>query len=560
MVCCGSMEVEDRRIKKPYLGGWKHKFTQTEYLNAESQTDPPKKPDIEKCSKEVQYISWSDVCTQTPCDHPTQMWRSDCFISSESDKYITSKPYETYEEMMKRLDYDGKARIIQRNYRVYKLLKYIKEYARQYRELVKGCKLYEAEKIMLYRKRHQQEILRRINPKTRLDFDLLYDLVEKWRRDHLECAKLRFFRPARCAENCRTLEKTIEMLNVIDEKRQALRKSYRKQKLVKFVTVNCKPILWNGYKNKLLKMDTMRNQKARELKMIYDSLMNYNVTRGERIEMLTMLKKSLAMHNCVSAFHLIRLLDEELTYLAREMKGMSLGYFRERIVYSYLKFLRTSHSCCCANNDRDFCKNVDDEKLREPIEPMTKLCHSCLKLLPIRRFTTHGRMKRLSTCVGCTWLRERNIRHVNYDPCVFLLDCVRREEIKRRSPSAIAFMMQKQDMYHLVNNIWHGQSVVSENRDLFLLRIVRYDVNEEWSPWNCMLLTEEEADVHCRIKNLADVYSKPLIEKILLFHQLAKNQFKHLRQFEKEFREKFHKVEDKAIYKPAIKVDDYLFT
>ncbi|KAF3426991.1 hypothetical protein E2986_08447 [Frieseomelitta varia] len=508
MVCCGSMEVEDRRIKKPYLGGWKHKFTQTEYLNAESQTDPPKKPDIEKCSKEVQYISWSDVCTQTPCDHPTQMWRSDCFISSESDKYITSKPYETYEEMMKRLDYDGKARIIQRNYRVYKLLKYIKEYARQYRELVKGCKLYEAEKIMLYRKRHQQEILRRINPKTRLDFDLLYDLVEKWRRDHLECAKLRFFRPARCAENCRTLEKTIEMLNVIDEKRQALRKSYRKQKLVKFVTVNCKPILWNGYKNKLLKMDTMRNQKARELKMIYDSLMNYNVTRGERIEMLTMLKKSLAMHNCVSAFHLIRLLDEELTYLAREMKGMSLGYFRERIV------------CKKKHNIGDF--GLDAAR--------------------------------------CTWLRERNIRHVNYDPCVFLLDCVRREEIKRRSPSAIAFMMQKQDMYHLVNNIWHGQSVVSENRDLFLLRIVRYDVNEEWSPWNCMLLTEEEADVHCRIKNLADVYSKPLIEKILLFHQLAKNQFKHLRQFEKEFREKFHKVEDKAIYKPAIKVDDYLFT
>ena len=78
-------------------------------------------------------------------------FRSDFFISSESDKYITSKPYETYEEMMKRLDYDGKARIIQRNYRVYKLLKYIKEYARQYRELVKGCKLYEAEKIMLYR-------------------------------------------------------------------------------------------------------------------------------------------------------------------------------------------------------------------------------------------------------------------------------------------------------------------------------------------------------------------------------------------------------------------------
>lgn len=258
---------------------------------------------------------------------------------------------------MKRLDYDGKARIIQRNYRIYKLLKYIKEYARQYRELVKGCKLYEAEKIMLYRyvafktremykvaqnhiiyidwrlrKRHQQEILRTIHPKTRSDFDLLYGLVEKWRRDRLECAKLRFFKPARCAENHEILEKTIEMLNVIDEKRQAVRQRYRKRKRAKFVAVNCKPILWNGYKNKLLEMDTMRNQKAKELKMIYDSLMNYDVTREERMEMLTILKKSLEIHNCVPVFHLIRLLDEELTYLARGMKRMSLGYFRERIV------------------------------------------------------------------------------------------------------------------------------------------------------------------------------------------------------------------------------------
>ena len=125
-------------------------------------------------------------------------------------------------------------------------------------------------------------------------------------------------------------------------------------------------------------------------------------------------------------------------------------------------------------------------------------------------------------------MRERNIRHVNYDPYKFLLDCVRCEETKRESPSAIAFMMQKHDMYHLVNNIWYGHSIVSENRDMFLLRIVRYDVNEEWSPWNCILLTEEEADVHCRIKDFASVYSKPLIEKILLSHQLAKNQFKYV--------------------------------
>ncbi|XP_076630548.1 IQ motif and ubiquitin-like domain-containing protein isoform X2 [Colletes latitarsis] len=558
---CKRLIVEDRRIKKPFLGGWRHKLTGVKYLNAESQTGPWKMPSKNTCSKMVQYICTTDVVTQTPCHHPTQMWRPDCFISNESDKYLTSKPYETYEEMMRRIDYDGKARIIQRNYRIYKLLKYVKEYARRYRELVENCEKYEEEKMTIYKKRHQLEILRRMNPKSRLDFDMLYHLVEQWRHDRLDCAKRRFFRAARCAENYLILEKTVEMLNVIDQKRLAVRTRYRNQKRVKFLTVNCKPVTWHDNKKKLVEMTTMKNQKARELKIIYDSLTNYNVTRGERMEMLTMLKKSLEVHNCVAAFHLIRLLDEELSYLARNMaKDMSLDYFRERIAYSYLYFVRSSHSCCCRNDDKHFCKNVDDEKLREPIEGRTRICHSCSKLLPYSKFTVHGRMTRLSTCIACTSLRERNIRHVNYDPYVYLLDCVRSDERSRDSASAVAFMMQKHDMYHLVNNIWHGYSVVSENRDLFVLKMIRYDVDKEWSPWNCILLTSEEAEVHYKIKDPMTVYSKPLIEQILLTHELAKNQFKHLRNFENKFRETFRNIEDKLVYEPAIKVDEYNFT
>ncbi|KZC10890.1 PREDICTED: IQ and ubiquitin-like domain-containing protein [Dufourea novaeangliae] len=557
---CTRLIIEDRRIKKPYLGGWRHKITRSEYLNAESQTGPRKMPSKTKCSKMTQYIAVTDVETQTPCHHPTQMWRPDCFISSELDKYMTSKPYETYEEMMQRLNHDGNARIIQRNWRIYLLLKNIKEYARQYRELVENCRLYEEEKVMMYKTRHRQEILRRTNPKTRLDFDMLYDLVEQWRQDRIDCVNQRFFKAARCAEGYLILEKTVNMMNVIDTKRISMRARYRNRKRVKFLTVNCKPVRWIGYKEKQTEMITMRNQKARELKMIYDSLTNYEVTRGERMEILTILRKSLELHNCVPAFHLFRLVEQELDYLARELsKDIPMDYFRERIVFGYLHFVRSSHSCCCVNDDREFCKNVDDEKLREPIETRTRMCKSCSKLLPYQNFTVHGRMTRLSTCIACTWLRERNIAHVNYNPYVFLLNCVRTDERTKESPSAIAFMMQKHDMYHLVNNIWHGRSVISENGDLFLLKVVRYDVDKEWSPWNCIVLTSEEAEIHCTIRDLATIYSKPLIEKILLSHQLAKNQFKHLMNFESQFRETFHKIEDKPSYKSTIKVDDYNF-
>lgn len=88
-------------------------------------------------------------------------------------------------------------------------------------------------------------------------------------------------------------------------------------------------------------------------------------------------------------------------------------------------------------------------------------------------------------------------------------------------------MMQEHDIYHLVNHIWHGQSVVSKVKDLFILRLVRYQKDVEWAPWNCILLTEDEADVHYHIHDLATIYSKHLIGQINLKHQIAKNYFKY---------------------------------
>jgi hypothetical protein len=61
------------------------------------------------------------------------------------------KPYETYMEMELRLDFDGHARIIQRYYRAYRLMKYVRKCAQTYRELFRNCKIYEEEKIIAYK-------------------------------------------------------------------------------------------------------------------------------------------------------------------------------------------------------------------------------------------------------------------------------------------------------------------------------------------------------------------------------------------------------------------------
>lgn len=74
--------------------------------------------------------------------------RDDCYIPSETDKYMTVKPYETCAEMQIRLKLDEYARIIQRNYQTYRMRKYVKECAQIYRDILEKCKKYEEEKAI----------------------------------------------------------------------------------------------------------------------------------------------------------------------------------------------------------------------------------------------------------------------------------------------------------------------------------------------------------------------------------------------------------------------------
>ena len=64
---------------------------------------------------------------------------------------------------------------------------------------------------------------------------------------------------------------------------------------------------------------------------------------------------------------------------------------------------------------------------------------------------------------------------------------------------------QEPDLRYLVENIWNSQSVLSAQEDLFDLVLVRWNKYEEWSPWNCILLTKEEASAHAKLENVTEV-------------------------------------------------------
>lgn len=233
------------------------------------------------------------------------------------------------------------------------------------------------------------------------------------------------------------------------------------------------------------------------------------------------------------------------------------------ITVAFLYFIRQSHNCCTKN------ENSLEMELAEPIDKDKLLCRSCKRLLSHSKFSMHTRMKKLTKCQGknfipreknsnfikiliyfffyflalfifqffitafifilaCGWLQQQSVERVNYDPYTYLLNGIRAEEKRQKFYSNLLYVIQESDIYYLVKIIWHGRSIVSEVNDIFRLRLARFYLNHQWSPWNCILLTEEECEVHYYIKNLNNVYSKPLLARIYLLHEVARVHFKYI--------------------------------
>ncbi len=100
---------------------------------------------------------------------------------------------------------------------------------------------------------------------------------------------------------------------------------------------------------------------------------------------------------------------------------------------------------------------------------------------------------------------------------------------------SVYYIAQDTDIRYVVQNFWDNQSVLSGSKDLQSLVLVRWREEEEWSPWNCVLLTEEEGVIHARLENLDAAYGPLLVEKICHKHTLARNHFSKLSTMDKYF-------------------------
>ena len=64
---------------------------------------------------------------------------------------------------------------------------------------------------------------------------------------------------------------------------------------------------------------------------------------------------------------------------------------------------------------------------------------------------------------------------------------------------------QANDVEYMFKNIWDSHSALSEESDIYSLTFVRWNRREEFSPWNCILLTLQEAIAHLKLEDAEGV-------------------------------------------------------
>ncbi|KAJ4444808.1 hypothetical protein ANN_06605 [Periplaneta americana] len=523
------IEIENRCIIKPYIGGYRHKETGLEYHHAFTQTAPLffSASAYGKNSRDTQTAEFKESVQNTTYDVGTQMCKEDHYIPCQNDRILQAGKYRTAEELQRCAHLDRKAIVIQRHWRGCMARRRFAKMKKEHQEFLFWEKE-EGKRASRERdERIRKELVRKIFPRTRADYEMLYAMVENWRKAEVRrISSMETVAPKK-AEFCLLLKKEIESLNTIERYRLELKKEKIAKKELSILEKCATPVTWIGYKGKEVSMETVHIQRAKELKELYYIMCQDNVSTKERIELLISLKYALKSYNPMMTNELISLFERECNCLLRGVKTKDLCTLRQRTQKLFIELMKDPEFNPEAAKHIIFDWKANEGKMH--------FCKQCQRLKPFNEFAIFAKTQKLNVCMSCTWTDEIARSRIDLEPYRFMIRALRRDERRRKCFSSVAFIMQDKDFYNLIVNIWHCRSLLSEVKDLYKLCLGRWDVTKDWTPWNCVLLSDVEMRAHLGIRNLQEAYAEHFIADVGYKHRLAELQFSHLYKFDKKY-------------------------
>nr|XP_012329524.1 IQ and ubiquitin-like domain-containing protein isoform X2 [Aotus nancymaae] len=464
-----AVEIVKSDFHKPFLGGFRHKITGVEYHNAGTQTIPRKIPERPSVfCRDTQVIVIQTYFRQ---------WHAKTFVENVRRQKSLRLEWERQEELRK---------------------------IREKEEWIK----------LDYDRRH--------NPKTNEDFELLYNALEFWWQEELKRINQSFTGAERKAALRELLEKETQIIASIGRHRYNAYMANQEAAVQAFLDKCSAPKIWRTPNGKTIEMDTQFTIRARELQNIYKGIMLKNISQDERLNVLLTLKHTVKEHECKLTQEILELIDREVDLMMRGVKHHNLEGLRKRIATLFFHFIKTPL----------FNPQVA-KYLKVPQDPLKfykkiYFCHSCQLYLPSTAFSISSTSRRIYRCRNCISLENEARKRESFLKYKCLLQQLYYTEADYEDDSKIAFLMQLQDIQYLTENIWASQSVLSAWDNLSDLVMVRWNKSLEWSPWNCILLTKDEAAAHLKLTRIEEGYERSFIHKIKHKHILAKNYFSQI--------------------------------
>lgn len=515
------VEIIDQSPKKPFLGGFRHKLTGAEYLNASCQPYPKLFfSDIEKYNRDTQTVITRNQVQQTFNNTSTQMTKPGCYVSDATDVVRIPGKYVTADEREHMIM--EKVIILQCYWRRWLATQYVKKLRNDRDMRIQWEKAQVEQRAAERAQRLQKEFERRMKPKTKADFDLLYAALERWRREETERINEMHSGPERKAALIGLLEQESYLIQSIERHRLNADQENSDKKIRAFLNKAASPKFWRAYDGKMTMMNTPFTLRAQELNDLYSSLQMKYLNHDERLDVLLTLKHTVKEHECKLTQDLMELIDREADLLTRGIKVENLEGLRQRISTLFLQFCKTP----LFNPEAARLLKVpqDASSLRKDIY----FCPSCNSYLTSAEFPLASNSKIVGRCIKCSRLdNNARLRH-DFTKIRCIMQHLRRTEEAYNDHSKFAFIIQDADLRYLIENIWNSQSALSGLDDLYDLIFVRWNKHEHWSPWNCVLLTKEEASAHTKLENVVEAYGRIFIGKVHQRHVLARKYFSKL--------------------------------
>uniref|UniRef100_H0WHT8 IQ motif and ubiquitin domain containing n=1 Tax=Otolemur garnettii TaxID=30611 RepID=H0WHT8_OTOGA len=515
------VEILKCDFHKPFLGGFKHKLTGIEYHNAGTQTVPKKIPErLGLFCRDTQTVFQRKKLQQTTNTTSTQMTKIGVYVSNMTDKLVEPGIYFSADEYhAQRL---RAVLVLQTYYRQWHARVFVESIRREKELRLEWEAQEELRKIREKEEWMKLDYYRRHYPKTNEDFELLYNALELWRQEELIRINETFTGAERKAALCEILEKETQIIACIGRHRYTARVESQDAEVQAFLNKCSAPKLVRTPKGSVIEMDTQFTIRARELQSIYKCILLKNLSQDERLDVLLTLKHTVKEHECKLTHEILELIDREVDLMMRGVKPQNLEGLRKRIATLFFHYIKTP----LFNPEVARHNKIPQDPLK--FYKKIYFCEGCQLYLPSTEFAILSTTQHVRRCRRCVSLENEARQRESFLKYKYLLQRLYYSEANYGDDSKIAFLMQLQDIQYLIENIWASQSILSAWKDLNDLVMVRWDKSLEWSPWNCILLTKDEAAAHLKLTSIEEGYRNSFIHKIKHKHILAKNYFSQI--------------------------------